>query len=108
MDDQGVSYVGGDFYERLSKRYPGASFISEQISGMMLRSGTERSVFRWPVPVGNAAELSEWQKLNMDRFNLHGSACYCSMFNECKVTDFGRDEPKVVASCQEPTGPRKP
>ena len=39
------------------------------------------------------------EKLNVTRFHLHASACYCSIFNECKVTEFGESRPKPVASC---------
>lgn len=101
VDDKGLSYVGGDFYERLSEEHPGAPFISEVIGGVPMRSGASRTVFQWARPADVAGGLQEWEQLNHERFRLHGSACYCSMFDECKVTDFGDAPPRVVASCEQ-------
>ena len=106
VDDQGVSYAGG-FYDRLAKQDSKVSFISEQISGMPMRTGNSRSVFKWPKPADGSALLADWKKLETARFQLHGSACYCSIFDECKVTDFVSAQPKAVASCDEPVGARK-
>ena len=103
VDAQGVSYSGGSLYERVAQVEPKASFTSEQISGTLLRSGGERSVFRWPKPVGSEIALADWTKLNRARFALQASACYCSMFDECRVTTFGETHPKPVPSCEATT-----
>jgi hypothetical protein len=98
-DPEGVSYNGGTFYERLAKADPHITFISEQITSTLMRSGDERSVFKWAKPDGSAT-LAEWQTLNSStRFKLHASACYCSVFDECRTTEFGDSRPKPVASC---------
>ena len=99
VDSQGADYSGGNFYQRVVKLDPGAHFTSQQISATFMRSGDERSVFRWPKPVGSKSALAEWEKLNFTRFNLHASACYCSIFDECKITEFGESHPKPVPSC---------
>lgn len=71
----------------------------KQIGGTLMRSGEDRSVFDWPKPADGSPAMASWAKLEKDRFYLHGSACYCSMFEECKVTDFGNDQPRAVDSC---------
>jgi len=100
LDPDGTDYRGGALEERISKLDPGVAISSQQISGTLMRSGAERSVFRWPKPVG-AVALAEWEKLNKTRFGLHASACYCSIFDECKITKFDESHPKPVPSCSE-------
>jgi hypothetical protein len=99
-DDKGVSYAGGELYERVKKEDPHATFTSQVISGSLMRSGEKREVFEWPKPADGSPVLGEWATLNDTRFGLHGSACYCSMFDECRVTDFGEKKPRVVESCE--------
>jgi hypothetical protein len=98
VDDQGFDY--GALYDRVKKVDPRALFTSQQISGTLMKTGDERSVFRWPEPIDNAPALAEWTKLNTTRFHLHSSACYCSIFDECKITEFGESRPKAVSSCE--------
>ena len=97
-DDQGTDYSGGSQYERLAKVDSTASFISQQISATLMRSGEGRSVFQFPKPAGPAA-LAQWEALSKTRRELHASACYCSIFDECKVTEFGDSRPRPVDSC---------
>ena len=98
VDGQGTDYSGGSLYERVAKLDPHASFTSQQVAATLMRSGSDRSVFRWPKPVDSPA-LPAWEKLNHDRFQLSGSACYCSIFDLCKITDFGNGRPKSVDTC---------
>ena len=100
-DVEGNGYSNG-LYERLAKLDPHLQFTSQQISGTLIRSGNERFVFNWPRPASSEPALAEWNKLNSSRFQLHASACYCSIFDECRVTDFGESRPKPVASCDLP------
>jgi hypothetical protein len=99
-DAQGVNYSGGALYGRMIKLQPDTEVSSEQISGSFLRAGDKRTVFAWPRPVHNPAAEAAWDKLDKDRFDLHASACYCSIFDECRVTEFGDTRPKVVSSCE--------
>jgi hypothetical protein len=99
-DAAGTDYTGGTLYERVVKSDPGVRFTSQQIGGTLMRSGDQRSVFRWPKPVDNKDALAEYGKLNDARFRLQASACYCSIFEECKVTQFGESRPKPVSSCE--------
>jgi hypothetical protein len=105
-DDQGVDYRGGSLYERVQKMDPSAPSESQQISTTFLRAGNERLVFKWPKPASNSAALGAWETLNKTRFALHASACYCSIFDECRVTEFGDSRPRVVPSCDAEAGKR--
>ncbi len=105
VDDQGTDFSGGALYERVAKIDTRLPFMSQQISGTLLRSGDERLVFKWPKPVGSDLALAEWNKLNLTRFHLHASACYCSIFDECRTTDFGESHPTPVTTCGNPQKP---
>jgi hypothetical protein len=99
-DDKGLSYTGGTLYERVRGMDPKASFTSQMIAGSFLRSGDKRSVFEWPKPAEGSPAMDTWAKLNDARFGFKGSACYCSIFDECRVTDFSEKKPRVVESCE--------
>ena len=99
-DVQGLDYSSGALEDRIDKVYPRSPFISQQIDQTFLRSGDQRTVFQWPKPVGKAAAVAAWEGLNKARFHLQASACYCSIFEECRVTGFEDSRPKVVASCE--------
>ncbi len=105
-DAQGTDYSGGALTARLEKLNLDLPISSQQVSGTLMRSGDERSVFEWPKPAGQAA-LAEWDKLNITRFRLHASACYCSIFDECRTTEFGDSRPKPVPSCDPDSHPGK-
>lgn len=98
VDEQGTDYSGGQLYRRVANLDPKASFLSQQISSTLMRSGDNRMVFKFPKPASGPA-LAEWEKLNAVRFHLQASACYCSIFDECKVTEFGDSRPKSVPTC---------
>jgi hypothetical protein len=100
VDDEGNEYSNGALYERVAKLDSHTPFISQLISATLMKSGDERSVFKWPMPLESKAALAEWDKLNTTRFHLHASACYCSIFEECKITEFGESRPKPVSSCE--------
>jgi len=103
-DPEGEDYSGGALYERVLKLDPRSHFESQQISGTLMRSGDGRSVFKWFKPVGAPVALAEWDKLNLTRFKLHASACYCSIFDECKITEFGESHPRPVPTCNTTSG----
>ena len=98
-DAQGMDYSGGALTERVMKLSYGLKPFSQRVSSTIIRSGDERLVFGWPKPTDSKIALAEWEKVNQARFHLHVSACYCSMFEECKITDFGVTRPKTVESC---------
>ena len=106
-DAQGNDYSGSALYERIAKVDPGAKFISEQISATLMRSGDQRSVFKFPKPPENAPAFTAWETLNKTRFQLRASACYCSIFDECRITEFGASHPRPVATCDEGAADKK-
>jgi hypothetical protein len=107
-DDQGNSFTGGAVEREVEKIDPKAIVATQQIGSTLLRSGDQRLVFSWPQPINNPAALAEWDKLNHARFHLHASACYCSIFDECKITEFGSSHPKPVESCSQYQDNRNP
>lgn len=100
-DSQGVDYLGPALERRINKLDPKSAVASQQIASTLMRSGDDRSVFRWPQPVGNQAALAEWWRVNQIRYHLHAQACYCSIFYECAITEFGESRPKPVESCKQ-------
>ena len=68
FDDQGNGYSNGSLYERLRKLDSSLPVSSQQISATLMRSGDERSVFKWPRPVASPVALAEWEKLNLLAF----------------------------------------
>ena len=107
VDDQGLDYTGGAIYERMAKLDPKALVSSQPISATLMRTGDDRSVFSWPKPPSTSPTTAEWDKLNVTRFRLHASACYCSIFEECRTTEFGDSRPKPVPSCEGDAGRHK-
>ena len=97
----GVDYSGGALYGRVKAMDKHASFLSQQVSATLVRSGAERLVFSWPRPPATSPSFPAWQKLETDRFLFKASACYCSIFEECKITEFQDGRPRTVRSCDE-------
>ena len=102
-DAQGVDYSGEALTTRLSRLGEGSGILSQHIGETLMRSGDTRNIFKWPKPK-NPAALAAWNDLNQTRFHLHASACYCSIFEECKITEFGTSHPRPVASCDHEPG----
>ena len=82
---------------------PGAAHV--HVGKLAARLGIAQPTLYWHLP--NKAALAEWDELDNNRFHLHGSACYCSIFDECRVTDFDDSKPKPVASCDNDPTPHK-
>ncbi|HEV2644910.1 MAG TPA: hypothetical protein VGU46_00945 [Acidobacteriaceae bacterium] len=107
-DAEGNSFSGSAIEQRVFKLDPKLHFMSEVINSTLMRSGDQRTVFSWPKPTDNSAALGEWDRVNQARFHLHASACYCSIFDECKITEFGSGKPKPVESCAQDQDKRNP
>jgi hypothetical protein len=62
---------------------------------MVMRAGTDTLV------LGMRREGNEalWDKLNKERFRLRFRACYCSVFDECWVSDLSTVSPQSVEHC---------
>ena len=61
----------------------------------VLRAGTDTLI------VGMKREGNEalWDKLNKERFRLRFRACYCSVFDECWVSNLTTVSPEPVEQC---------
>lgn len=62
---------------------------------LVMRAGTDTLV------LGLRREGNEalWDKLNTERFRLRFRACYCSVFDECWVSDLSSVSPQTVDHC---------
>lgn len=98
VDPSGVDY-SGQAVTRRAEQVGAIEVSSQRIALTLMRSGADRDVLSWPKPVGNLPALSQWQALDDIRFRLHASACYCSMFDACWITNFGSALPEPVSSC---------
>lgn len=71
-------------------------FTLDTASGQTLPAGHSQSVFSVALS-GVPRDL--WERLNTDaRFKIEGKACYCSVLEECWITDL-TTPPKDVKSC---------
>lgn len=71
------------------------SFMSEPVTGV-LRPGQQRNFIRLPRTETNAAI---WQKLETERWKVVVRSCYCSIFDDCWVTDSRKTDPQPVKAC---------
>jgi hypothetical protein len=71
------------------------TFMSEPVTGV-LRPGQQRNFIRLGRTDSNA-EL--WEKLNTERWKVVVRSCYCSIFEDCWVTDSTKANPESVKSC---------
>ena len=49
--------------------------------------------------MGREGQEALWDKLNSERFRLRFRACYCSVFDECRVSDLATVSPQSVEHC---------
>lgn len=75
--------------------------LSSRVSPGFLSVGEERVASRWDRPEGGA-ELRAWEAANRARFGARVEACYCSVFDECWVSQMDGDIPRPVRSCEAP------
>ncbi len=102
-DEAGTDYTGGSLTQRVSELAPTAGGVETQrIANTLIRTGDSRTIFSWPKPPANSPALPAWNSLNQTRFHLNASACYCSLFDECKITHFADSKPQPVPTCQNP------
>ncbi len=80
---------------------PEAPIITSGASGQIMPSGNGAGLFIMPRDASNA-EL--WERLDKARHKLEGRACYCSLLEECYMTDF-KSDPVEVKMC--PANPHK-
>ncbi len=109
VDAQGVDYSGDGVQNRVLKLDPTQRVGTQYISATLVRSGDQRIIFRWPKPQAGSPAAAEWEKLDTLRVHskLRASACYCSIFDECRITEFGLSRPRLVPSCDQPEAHRQ-
>jgi hypothetical protein len=78
---------------------------TSEIAGTVLRAGDYRSIVRYVLTPENAAA---WGALRSQRMKISLRVCYCSVFNECRLTerrelgDKQNLNPPVVKMCPRP------
>jgi hypothetical protein len=66
------------------------------VAPAVLRAGDSQDILSIERTEANA---DLWQRLDTARLNLRMRACYCSVFDECWVTDLMQTSVKEVAAC---------
>jgi hypothetical protein len=69
------------------------------LPGTVLRPGAVGSLITFNLPPGDA---TAWNALNAARGEITYRACYCSVFNECWLTDGANLNPPRVKVCPKP------
>jgi hypothetical protein len=66
-------------------------------SGLTLPAGQSLTVFRM-----RAADAypALYDRLNTARYKIEPEACYCSVLDECWITDFKSSRPRMVKACE--------
>ncbi len=78
--------------------FPG---VTNDPSPSLIPAGEERLVFRMP---RDGTPETFWKRLDAARWKLRAKACYCSILDECWMTDF-ESESRSVARCPQAPGP---
>ncbi|GAC1650792.1 MAG: hypothetical protein NVS9B15_10590 [Acidobacteriaceae bacterium] len=73
-------------------------YIQNSASGQTLSAGQSLVVYYMPVK-GNDAELMK-RLATTEQFSVTAKGCYCSVLDECWVTDFAETRPREVKGCE--------
>ena len=81
------------------------TYTTSPINQSVLSEGEERRILRWDYPKDTAAQ-KRWSQIDKSRFDAKVKACYCSVFNECWLSNMAADLPQPVKNCAkaEPVG----
>lgn len=71
------------------------TFMSEPVSGV-LRPGQQRNFIRLRKAEKNAAI---WDRLDSERWKVRVRSCYCSIFDDCWISDSRDATPRAVEVC---------
>jgi len=74
--------------------------VTSTIAPTMMPAGERRKIMFWPKPKEAGPLQSAWVHVDQQRQKLTAEACYCSLFDECWVTEAQADVPKPVARCE--------
>jgi hypothetical protein len=80
--------------------------VTRGIAPRLFPAGREDDIATWPRP-GPQDLLGQrrWDRLNKERFRLQVQACFCSVLQECWLSNLNGDVPQSVPQC-DPTGKR--
>lgn len=73
--------------------------VSGSAAPAMVPEGGERSLLRWERDRA-APDLYEAFDRERERGKISARACYCSVFDECWITDFRALRPRSVRTCE--------
>ena len=62
----------------------GSPLATSEVAGTVLRAGDNVSIIRYGLTADNTAA---WQALRLQRMKIRLRLCYCSVFNECWLTE---------------------
>jgi hypothetical protein len=80
-----------------TKSQPDTSFMRNTASGMTLPAGQSETIFYIRAA---GADPDMYQQLDREgRFKIEAEGCYCSVLDECWITDF-KVQPRNVKSCE--------
>jgi hypothetical protein len=77
------------------------TFIESSINQTVLAQGDKRNLLVWRNP-SDAVGQSRWKQIDKARSEVKVRACYCSVFDECWLSNLEADLPKRVPSCERP------
>ncbi|MBJ7439247.1 MAG: hypothetical protein JHD35_09510 [Sphingopyxis sp.] len=72
------------------------SFATSPSTGVSVRPGESLRFLGLPRTPGNEAT---WQAFNKERWRMSVRACYCSIFNDCWITEGMQGLPRQVKQC---------
>lgn len=75
--------------------------MTAPLAPAVLSAGEERTILRWERG-GSAAEQRGWDAVEQARFKAQATICFCSVFDECWLSNMNGDVPRQVASCEVP------
>ncbi len=78
--------------------------VTRTIAPRLFPAGRDDEIAKWPRP--GAQDLvgqRRWDRLNKERFRLKVRACFCSVLQECWLSNLNGDVPQPVPQC-DPTG----
>ena len=74
--------------------------VTAPVADTLMTAGEDRRILLWErPPESDAVGLQTWQRLNDARWNLEVEVCYCSLFDECWISQAKADVPQHVAAC---------
>jgi hypothetical protein len=73
----------------------GVPIISDVVR-TVVKAGEKRNILRLDYTPANE---TTWKRLNVERFRIAYSACYCSVFGTCWRSDLTGVDPKEVKAC---------